>query len=107
MQVAQYNGTIDAATSIAKSGGMRGLYAGLSAAWLRQVTYGSGRLGIYSYLLDREKQARGQAELPFARKLLLGTVAGSAGAAIGSPAELALVRMGADSTIADPLKRRG
>ena len=37
----------------------------------------------------------------------MGTVAGSAGAAIGAPAELALVRMGADSSIADPLKRRG
>ena len=37
----------------------------------------------------------------------MGTFSGAAGAAIGSPAELALVRMGADSSIADPAKRRG
>ena len=41
-----------------------GIYAGLSAAWLRQVTYGSGRLGIYSYLLNRDKQQRAHGEPP-------------------------------------------
>ena len=107
MQVAQYSGTADAAMSIAKRGGMSGLYAGLSAAWLRQVTYGSGRLGIYSYLLDRDKKQRPRGtEASFGEKVLMGTIAGAVGAAIGSPAELALVRMGADSSIADPSQRR-
>lgn len=108
MQVAQYSGTVDAAVSIFKKGGIGGIYAGLSAAWLRQVTYGSGRLGIYSYLLDRDKRSRPANEQPsFLVKLWYGTVAGCLGAAVGSPAELALVRMGADSSIADPAKRRG
>jgi len=108
MQVAQYRGTVDAAVSIFQRGGFQGVYAGLSAAWLRQVSYGSGRLGIYSYLLDRDKKSRPAGEeASFAAKLCMGTFAGSAGAAIGAPAELALVRMGADSSIADPAKRRG
>ena len=107
MQVAQYEGTFDAVSAIFRRGGIGALYAGLSAAWLRQVTYGSGRLGIYSYLLDRDKQSRPTGEVPsFAAKLSMGTVAGAAGALIGSPAELALVRMGADSSIADPAQRR-
>ena len=107
MQVAQYSGTFDAVTSIAQRGGVAGLYAGLSAAWLRQVTYGAGRLGIYSYLLDADKKSRAEGDAPsFGAKVLMGTVAGAAGAGIGSPAELALVRMGADSSIADPALRR-
>ena len=108
MQVSQYSGTMDAIGSIAQRGGVVGLYAGISAAWLRQFTYGAGRLGIYSYLLDRDKMSRPEGELPsFGAKVLMGTVAGAMGAAIGSPAELALVRMGADSSIADPALRRG
>lgn len=108
MQVAQYSGTVDAVKGIFQRGGFAGLYAGLSAAWLRQVTYGSGRLGIYSYLLNCDKQKRAPGDAPsFLTKLAMGTFAGAAGAAIGSPAELALVRMGADSSITDPAKRRG
>tara|TARA_B110001452_G_scaffold90085_2_gene74004 strand:+ start:1284 stop:2297 length:1014 start_codon:yes stop_codon:yes gene_type:complete len=107
MQVAQYDGTASAAKAIFERGGIGGLYAGLSAAWLRQVTYGSGRLGIYSYLLNRDKQQRVHGDSPsFLAKLGMGTFSGAAGAAIGSPAELALVRMGADSSIADPALRR-
>uniref|UniRef100_A0A7S4EYS5 Mitochondrial 2-oxoglutarate/malate carrier protein n=1 Tax=Chrysotila carterae TaxID=13221 RepID=A0A7S4EYS5_CHRCT len=110
MQVSKFNGTLDAATKIARQGGVPALYAGLSAAWLRQLTYGSGRLGIYSYLLDMDKRARAgrgdTSPAPFGSKLLMGMTSGCIGAAIGNPAELALVRMGADNSIADPAKRR-
>lgn len=109
MQVGKFSGTIDATTTIARRGGLQQLYAGLSAAWLRQITYGSGRLGIYSYLLDLDRRRRLRADSgspSFALKLMMGVTSGSAGAAMGNPAELALVRMSADSNIADPAKRR-
>ena len=90
--------------------GMGAVYAGISAAWLRQVTYGSGRLGIYSYLLDMDKRRRaasGETGAPsFAAKIGMGVTSGSVGALIGNPAELALVRMGADGKEPDPAKRQ-
>ena len=75
--------------------GVRGLYAGISAAWLRQIMYGAPRLGIYSYLY--ENFCDSSATPPFLTKLALGLTAGSLGALCGTPAELALVRMSADA----------
>ena len=99
-----YSSTFAATRAIASSG-IGNLYAGVSAAWLRQVTYGSARVGIYSYLLERSTQSREGVPPPFFEKLLMGTASGSIGAAIGSPAELAMVRMGADQTL-PPEQRR-
>ena len=74
MQVAQYSGTADAVMSIAQRGGLAELYAGISAAWLRQFTYGAGRLGIYSWLLDLDKKSRVEGDAPsFGTKILMGT----------------------------------
>ena len=54
-----YNGAADAAKQIyTRSGVQRGLYAGLSAAYLRQWTYGAGRLGIYAFLLQEKKATK-------------------------------------------------
>uniref|UniRef100_A0A7S0LTC2 Uncharacterized protein n=1 Tax=Coccolithus braarudii TaxID=221442 RepID=A0A7S0LTC2_9EUKA len=110
MQVGKFNGTLDATRTILGQGGLRAIYAGISAAWLRQITYGSGRLGIYAYLLDADKTsraARGDTSAPsFLSKIMMGVTSGSVGAAAGNPAELALVRMGADGNIKDPAQRR-
>jgi len=47
-----YKNTIDAASKIySRAGLVDGLYAGVSAAYLRQWMYGSFRIGIYAYLL--------------------------------------------------------
>lgn len=96
-----YNGAVDAAKKIyARSGLKRGLYAGLSAAYLRQWTYGAGRVGIYSYLLHglRAKKEEGE-EVTFVEKLGMGCIAGGMGSFMGVPAELSLVRMSADSKL--------
>uniref|UniRef100_A0A7S2CPY6 Mitochondrial carrier protein n=1 Tax=Octactis speculum TaxID=3111310 RepID=A0A7S2CPY6_9STRA len=54
MQVFKYNGISNAVTSIVKrSGFLGGLYPGLDGAYLRQWTYGSCRMGIYSFLQDK------------------------------------------------------
>jgi hypothetical protein len=48
----QYKNTADAAVQIFRRSGLRqGLYAGISAAYLRQWTYGACRMGIYANLL--------------------------------------------------------
>ena len=47
-----YNNFADALCGIYKKDGLKdGLYAGVSAAYLRQWLYGSCRIGIYAYLL--------------------------------------------------------
>jgi solute carrier family 25 oxoglutarate transporter 11 len=78
-------------TVYTQAGLWKGLYAGISAAYLRQVLYGSCRMGIYSYLLDQQHPGA----VSLHHKLLLGSMAGSIGAWVGTPAEVALVRMSA------------
>lgn len=41
-----------AAQQILKSDGIRGFYKGLTAAWFRQATYGTTRMGLYKYLFE-------------------------------------------------------
>lgn len=86
-------------------GGVRGLYSGLSAAFLRQWLYGSCRVGIYSWLLSRDKQL-GYETPSLMRKMGFGVVSGSIGSFVGTPSELALVRMGADTRL-PAAERRG
>eukprot|EP01051_Picozoa_sp_SAG22_P004236 SAG22_NODE_222_length_14768_cov_6.358920_4_plen_296_part_00 len=78
--------------AIVKARGPLGLYDGLSAAYLRQWTYGLCRMGLYSYLSAQQPQP-----VPFGKKLGLACFAGCVGAFVGTPSELGLVRMGADS----------
>lgn len=104
MQTSHFRNTWHAATSIYQTAGLRnGLYAGISAAYLRQWLYGSCRIGIYSYLLEKAKN-EGNGNIPFSRKLAMGSIAGGIGSFVGTPSELALVRMSADSKL--PVEQR-
>eukprot|EP00287_Rhodomonas_sp_CCMP768_P004131 CAMPEP_0196731200 /NCGR_PEP_ID=MMETSP1091-20130531/11030_1 /TAXON_ID=302021 /ORGANISM="Rhodomonas sp., Strain CCMP768" /LENGTH=319 /DNA_ID=CAMNT_0042074321 /DNA_START=18 /DNA_END=977 /DNA_ORIENTATION=+ len=102
----QYKNPLDAAVKIAQRNGVvRGLYTGIDAAYLRQWTYGSCRVGIYAFLLDyATKEAKG-APLPFWKKLLMGCTSGAIGSFVGCPTEVALIRMSADSKLPPELKR--
>jgi len=95
-------GTIGTAISVFQEGGLRrGLYSGLSAAFLRQWTYGACRIGIYSFMLKSQKKP---SEVGFGMKLAFGTLSGGIGSLAGTPAELALVRMSADAKL--PISER-
>ena len=84
------------AKSIYQQAGLRhGLYAGISAAYVRQILYGSCRMGIYSHLMAQQKEG---GAVFFSQKLVLGCIAGSIGSFVGTPAEVALVRMSARNT---------
>ena len=84
-----------------------GLYAGIGAAYLRQWTYGSCRMGIYSYLLEQHTRTTDTSSdaVPFSRKLGMGMVAGAIGSLAGTPSELALVRLSNDGKL-PPSERR-
>jgi solute carrier family 25 oxoglutarate transporter 11 len=96
---AAYKNSFSAAVSIARTEGLTGIYAGLTASLLRQCSYGTARLGIYSTLFDYYVAANGGTPPPFVLKAAIGSVAGGIGSIIGTPFDLALVRMAADSKL--------
>lgn len=77
--------------------GVGSLYRGLDAGLVRQATYSTTRLGVYSYLF--EKKRREQGYVSFAQKLGMSSTAGFVGALVGTPADLALVRFQSDATL--------
>ncbi|KAG7344568.1 mitochondrial carrier protein [Nitzschia inconspicua] len=105
MQTSHFPSTWNAATTIYRTAGFQnGLYAGISAAFLRQWLYGSCRMGIYSYLLEKEQSKNLQRgvsknDIAFATKLGMGCISGGIGSLAGTPSEVALVRMSADSKL--------
>ncbi|EDV30547.1 uncharacterized protein Dana_GF23354 [Drosophila ananassae] len=84
--------------TIVSKEGVLALYTGIGAALLRQATYTTSRLGIYTYLndqfLERFKHNPG-----VLHSMVMGTVAGACGAFIGTPAEVALIRMTSDGRL--------
>lgn len=79
--------------------GVLSLYEGLSAGLLRQLVYGTLRLGFFSTFdqhLERRARERG-ATLGFGGRALAGISAGALAALVGTPTEVALIQMQADS----------
>mgnify|MGYP002142777608 CR=1 FL=1 len=83
--------------------GTSSFYAGLNAALLRQLFYGTTRVGMYRYLYSKEFQKEGV--VPFFKKLLFSAFSGATGSFFGSPFDLVLVRTQSDITL-PPEKRR-
>ena len=87
------------AAGIIRDDGFGSLYKGLSAGILRQATYTTARLGIFNSLSESLKEANKGAPLPLWQKAAAGLTAGGLGALVGSPADLTLIRMQADTTL--------
>ncbi|KAF5748835.1 mitochondrial dicarboxylate/tricarboxylate transporter DTC [Tripterygium wilfordii] len=82
-----------------KNDGISAFYKGLSAGLLRQATYTTARLGSFKMLTSKAIEANDGKPLPLYQKALCGLTAGAIGASVGSPADLALIRMQADATL--------
>lgn len=100
----QYKNTFHALTTILKAEGVSGIYTGLSAGLLRQATYTTTRLGVYTTLFESVSKD-GKAP-SFATKAAIGVCAGGIGAFVGTPAEISLIRMTADGRL-PVAERRG
>ncbi|KAB2037017.1 hypothetical protein ES319_D03G044300v1 [Gossypium barbadense] len=96
-------GPVATGIRIFKTEGFRALFSGVSATVLRQTLYSTTRMGIYDILkhkwTDKETNT-----MPLASKILAGLIAGGIGAAVGNPADVAMVRMQADGRL--PLSQR-
>ncbi|KAK6028264.1 hypothetical protein OSTOST_05688, partial [Ostertagia ostertagi] len=99
----KFKSSFHALSTIVKNEGVMELYNGLSAGLLRQATYTTTRLGIYTWML--EKFTKKDQPLSFPVKASLGMGAGACGALVGTPAELALIRMTGDGHL-PPEQRR-
>jgi len=99
----QYKNTFHTAYMVVREEGLLAIYNGLSAGALRQATYTTTRLGIYTLLFD--KFAKDGKNPSFAVKAGLGVIAGAVAACVGNPAEVALVRMCLDGKL-PPAARR-
>jgi len=101
-----HKSSLHAFINIAKQEGLYNLYTGLSAGLLRQATYGTTRFGVYSWLLDYfSSRQTTPGPLPFHWMLISGLTAGGLGAIVGTPAEVALIRMTSDGRL-PPEQRR-
>ncbi|XP_045163610.1 mitochondrial 2-oxoglutarate/malate carrier protein-like isoform X2 [Mercenaria mercenaria] len=90
--------------SIIANEGVLAVYTGLSAGLLRQATYTTTRLGIYTSLFE---YATKEGKNPnFFMKAVIGCTAGGIGAFVGTPAEISLIRMTADGRLPEA-ERRG
>ncbi|XP_023717148.1 mitochondrial 2-oxoglutarate/malate carrier protein [Cryptotermes secundus] len=100
----EYKTSFHAIQGIIKKEGIVAMYTGLSAGLLRQATYTTTRLGIYTWLFETFSGADGKPP-GFFVKAALGMTAGVAGAFVGTPAEVSLIRMTADGRL-PPAERR-
>ncbi|BBN10961.1 solute carrier family 25 (mitochondrial oxoglutarate transporter), member 11 [Marchantia polymorpha subsp. ruderalis] len=91
-------GTISMGRQVVRAEGVKALYSGVSASILRQVLYSSTRLGLYE-VLKVQMQDEHEKSLPLHKKIAAGLAAGGVGAAVGCPADVALVRMQADGRL--------
>lgn len=93
-------------TTMVKNEGVKSIYAGLSAALMRQAVYGTARIGLHRTFSDELVKRNQGKSISFGMKLVSGMASGSIAVCIGTPFDVALVRMQADSM--KPVdKRRG
>ncbi|CAI6339203.1 unnamed protein product [Periconia digitata] len=87
---------------VAKTDGVMGLYRGLSAAQLRQLTYSMTRFGVYEALKDRFTTA--DKKPSFLTLVAMASASGFVGGVVGNPGDILNVRMQHDAAL--PLEQR-
>lgn len=86
------------ARQIVAQDGLLSLYNGLSAGLLRQVVYGTARLGLFftfEDMLKHRAEVKGTS-YGFGQRAAAGLAAGGLAAFVGNPVEVALIRMQSD-----------
>ncbi|XP_021725393.1 mitochondrial uncoupling protein 4-like [Chenopodium quinoa] len=97
-------GPIGVGVRIVQQEGVAAMFSGVSATVLRQTLYSTTRMGLYEILKTKWTDPQ-TGSLTLGRKIAAGLVAGGIGAAVGNPADVAMVRMQADGRL-PPSQRR-
>lgn len=91
-------GPVSVGLRIVQQDGARALFSGVSATVLRQTLYSTTRMGLYDILKTKWTDPNTN-NMPLTRKIVAGLIAGGVGAAVGNPADVAMVRMQADGRL--------
>lgn len=97
-------GPISVGARIVQSEGVAALFSGVSATVLRQTLYSTTRMGLYDVLKQKWSDPHTN-NMPLVRKIAAGLIAGGVGAAVGNPADVAMVRMQADGRLPTSQRR--
>lgn len=84
-------------TKMVKEEGVSSVYAGLSASLMRQAIYGTARIGLHRTISDKLVEANDGKPVSFMSKTLGSMASGAIAVCIGTPFDVALVRMQGDS----------
>ncbi|XP_027347898.1 mitochondrial uncoupling protein 5-like [Abrus precatorius] len=99
-------GPITVGVKLVQQEGVAALFSGVSATVLRQLLYSTTRMGLYDMLKTKWSDPNSASgSMPLTRKIAAGLIAGGIGAAVGNPADVAMVRMQADGRL-PPAQRR-
>lgn len=96
-------GLVSVGMRIVQQDGVAALFSGVSATVLRQTLYSATRMGLYD-MLKKKWSDPTTGNMPLVQKIAAGLIAGGIGAAVGNPADVAMVRMQADGRL--PLGQR-
>uniref|UniRef100_A0A5B6Z9P6 Mitochondrial uncoupling protein 5-like n=1 Tax=Davidia involucrata TaxID=16924 RepID=A0A5B6Z9P6_DAVIN len=91
-------GPISVGIKIFQTEGVAALYSGVSATVLRQTLYSTTRMGLYDIFKQKWSDPN-SGSMPLGSKIAAGLIAGGIGAAVGNPADVAMVRMQADGRL--------
>jgi solute carrier family 25 (mitochondrial oxoglutarate transporter), member 11 len=92
-------------SSVVKNDGLLGMYKGVDAAIGRQMVYGTARIGLHRTFSDKLVEWNSGNSISFFQKTLSGMLSGSIAVCIGTPFDIALVRLQSDG-MAAPQDRR-
>ena len=84
-------------STIVKNEGVTSVYKGVDAAIGRQLVYGTARIGLHRTFSDKLVEMNDGKPINFLVKTLSGMASGSMAVCIGTPFDIALVRLQADS----------
>ncbi|KOS22622.1 Mitochondrial dicarboxylate transporter [Escovopsis weberi] len=90
---------------IIKNDGLHGLYSGISASLLRQLTYSTVRFGVYEEIKSRYMRNHPGKEAPFPALVAMAVTSGFLGGIAGNFADVINVRMQHDTAL-PPAQRR-
>jgi solute carrier family 25 (mitochondrial oxoglutarate transporter), member 11 len=91
--------------TIVKNQGVLAVYKGVDAAIGRQMVYGTARIGLHRTFSDKLVEWNDGNPISFFQKTLSGMASGSVAVCIGTPFDIALVRLQSDG-MAEPKDRR-
>ncbi|KAJ3095727.1 hypothetical protein HK100_005743 [Physocladia obscura] len=92
MQTGQYNSVSNAVNSIAKTGGVFGLYKGFTMTIFREIPFCSVQFPLFEYLKKTWKIKTGKAPEPW-ESGLCGSIAGGVAAAVTTPLDVVKTRI--------------